>query len=178
MCASPGLAVGVAEQPAEQDQVLERGEVLIDGRELSGQAHSAAYRGGLAHDIVTEHPRDARVRAQQRGKDADGGGLAGAIGSEYAVDAALRNREVDTVECPCGAKPLRQCVRLDREFAGNVVCRSNHPLECSSVRPNGQVNWTSQTANSGDERARARLAADARARARLAADARAADGSR
>ena len=54
---------GVAEQPAEQDQVLRAGQVLVDRGELPGEADPAADRVGLAHDVVAEHPRRARRRA-------------------------------------------------------------------------------------------------------------------
>jgi hypothetical protein len=45
----------VAQQPGDQDEVLEAGEVLVDRGELSGQAHQAAHRIGFAHNIVAEY---------------------------------------------------------------------------------------------------------------------------
>ena len=50
------------EQPAEQDQVLAAGQVLVDGGELAGQADQAAHGVGLGDDVVPEHLRAAARR--------------------------------------------------------------------------------------------------------------------
>jgi hypothetical protein len=57
----------VAQQPGDQDEILEPGKVLVDRGELSGKAYPAAHRISLAHDVVAEHPRRAGMRTQQRG---------------------------------------------------------------------------------------------------------------
>jgi hypothetical protein len=46
----------VSPQPAEEDQVLTAGQVLVDRGELSGHAHTAAHLVGFGHDVVAEHP--------------------------------------------------------------------------------------------------------------------------
>jgi hypothetical protein len=52
----------------------------------------------LAHDVESGNGRPARVRTKQRGEDADRGGLARAIRSKQAQDAALFDRQIDSVE--------------------------------------------------------------------------------
>ena len=47
----------VAEQPAEQDQVLAAGEVLVDGGELAGQADEPADGVGLGRRCRGRAPR-------------------------------------------------------------------------------------------------------------------------
>ena len=88
----------VAEQPAEQDEVLAAGEVLVDRGELAGQADERPHLVGLGDDVVAQHPRAAGVRPQQRGEHADRRRLAGTVGPEHAVDRAARDREVDAVD--------------------------------------------------------------------------------
>ena len=95
-----GLGPLEAQQPAEQDQVLAPGEVLVDGGELAGQADEAAHRVGLAHDVVPEHARRAGVRAQQRREHPDRRRLAGAVRAEHAVDRAAAHGQVDAVDRP------------------------------------------------------------------------------
>ena len=73
-------AAGLAEQPGEQHQVLQRGQFLVDGRELGGQADLGADGGGVIDDVVAEHPCRAGVGPRERGEDADRGGLAGPLG--------------------------------------------------------------------------------------------------
>ncbi len=105
----------VAPQPGEQHEVVHARQVFVDRCELAGHAHSAAHRVGLGDDVVTEHPCAAVGRPQQRRQHADGGGLAGAVGSKYAVDEARRNPQVQTVHRPrvpkCLTRPLASIAR-------------------------------------------------------------------
>ena len=57
------LRVGApaAEQARRAGSGSRAGQVLVDRRELAGQADEAAHRVGLAHDVVAEHARGARV---------------------------------------------------------------------------------------------------------------------
>ena len=87
-CACLGGGAVQAQQTAEQDQVLAPGEVLVDRGQLSGEAHQAAHRIGLFDDVVAEHPRAARVGPEQGGEHPDRRRLAGAVGTEHAVDGA------------------------------------------------------------------------------------------
>ena len=58
----------VAEQAPEQDQVLASGQLLVDRRELAGQADAPAHRVRLRDDVVAQHARAAAVGTQQRGE--------------------------------------------------------------------------------------------------------------
>ena len=55
----------------------------------------------------------ARIRAQQRGQNANRGGLAGPVGSEHAEHAAAGDREVDPAERMHLAEGLVQRRDLD-----------------------------------------------------------------
>ena len=99
----------------EQDQVLAAGQVLVDGGELAGEADGAAHGVGLLDDVVPEHPRGARVGAQQRREHADRRRLAGAVRAEHAVDGAAAHREVHAVDGAGVAEGLDEAGGLDRE---------------------------------------------------------------
>ena len=62
------LRVGAAqaEQPAEQDQVLAAGEVLVDRGHLAGQADEAAHRVGLARRCRGRAPGRCRASGRSR----------------------------------------------------------------------------------------------------------------
>ena len=102
------------EQPAHEDEVLLAGEVLVHGRELPRQAHLAADRAGLPHDVVTQDRRATGGRLEQRGEDADGGGLAGPVRPEQAVDASPVDAKIHAVQRAGRAEVLDQSCRLDR----------------------------------------------------------------
>ena len=111
-----GLVPLQAQQPAEQDEVLAPGQVLVDRGELARQADGAAHRIGLAHDVVAEHARLAAVRAQQRREHPDRRGLAGAVRAEHAVDGAAAHGQVDAVDGPDRAEDLDEAGGLDGEI--------------------------------------------------------------
>ena len=109
----------VAEQPAEQDEVLAAGEVVVDRGQLAGQADERPHLVGLADDVVPEHARVAGVRAQERREHADRRRLAGAVGSEHPIDGAARDREVDAVDGAGLPEALDEPGGLDREQGGH-----------------------------------------------------------
>ena len=89
------------------------GEVLVDRGVLPGEAHLLADGLRFAHDVVAEHRRRAGGGLEQRGEDADGGGLAGAVRAEQAVDGALADPQVHAVEGAGVAKVLTSpCVSI------------------------------------------------------------------
>src|SRR5829696_4795799 len=108
----------VAEQPRDEHEVLVAGEILVHRRELAGEADALAHLRGLARDVVAEHAGDAAVGAEQRAEDADGGGLAGAVGSEKTVHGAALDLEVDAVYSFGVAEVLDQFSRFDGERHG------------------------------------------------------------
>ena len=70
----------------------------------------------LAHDVEAGDVRLAGVGLQQRGQDAHGGRLAGAVGAEQAEHRAGRHAEVDAVERDHVAEGLAQAAHADREL--------------------------------------------------------------
>ena len=116
--------VGEAEQPTEQGQVLATGDLVVDRGQLPGEAHPAADLVGLGDDVVAEHRRAAGGGLQQGGEHPDGGGLAGPVRAEDAVDAAPTDREVDAVDRPRLPEPLDQAGGLDGQLRVAVHPRS------------------------------------------------------
>ena len=69
---------------------------------------------GFADHVVAEHGGGAGVGPEQRGEDADRGGLAGAVGAQQAEDGALPDAEIHAVEGAGVTECLDQPVRFDR----------------------------------------------------------------
>ena len=67
-------------EQADHLEVLEAGQVLVDGGVLPGQADALTNALRLALDVDPGHPRLARVGAEERRQDADRGRLARAVG--------------------------------------------------------------------------------------------------
>ena len=109
-------------QAADHLEVLEAGQVLVDGRVLAGEADLGAQRRGVAHDVEPRDPRGAAVRLQQRGQDPHRGGLAGSVGAEQSQHAARTCREVHAAE---GA---HRAVRLLEPLDDDRIC---HAFEAS-----------------------------------------------
>jgi hypothetical protein len=105
----------VAQQPAEQDQVLAAGQVLVDRGELAGQADQRPDGVRLLDDVVAEHAGRAGVGPDQRREDADGGGLACAVRAQHAVDRSRPDGEVDPVDRARLAERLGEARGFDRE---------------------------------------------------------------
>jgi hypothetical protein len=124
-----GLGARVPEQPAEEHEVLPAGELLVHGGVLPRQADAAAYRVGLADDIVAEHPCGALVGLEQRREHPDRGRLTGAVRPEEPVDGPGAHGEVDAVDGSRRAERLHQAGRFDGEGGTRVQCR---PVECRS----------------------------------------------
>src|SRR5262249_199984 len=81
--------------------------------EVGHVAHDAANFLGAVVDRVAAHRRLAPGRVEQRGEDAHGGRLAGAVGSDEPVDVALLQLQRQPVEGVQVAVHLRQIARLD-----------------------------------------------------------------
>ena len=92
--ALPRGALGQVKQLADHDQVLHAGQVLVDRGELAGQPDALPHLVGLLAHVEPVDAGGSRVGAQQRGEDADGGGLARAVRPEHGEDAAPARREV------------------------------------------------------------------------------------
>jgi hypothetical protein len=94
------LGGGLAEppEPADEDEVLAAGEVLVDRGVLPGQPDDAAHQLRLAQHVVARDRRPAAVGAQQRREDVDGRGLARTVRAQQPGDRALGDDEVDAAQ--------------------------------------------------------------------------------
>ena len=96
---------GEAEQLARQLQELARRHPAVEAGHVRQVADEAVHGVGLGDDVVAEHVRRAGRGSRQPGEDAQGGGLAGAVGAKEAEHRAFRHREVHAVQ---GARPRRR----------------------------------------------------------------------
>jgi hypothetical protein len=95
-----GAAAGVepAAKASEQVDHLAAGQGRPQ-RDVAGHVGQAAVeRGGLAPGVAAEKLGRAAVGAQEAEEDPEGGGLAGPVRAEEAVDLAAGHLEVEAVE--------------------------------------------------------------------------------
>ncbi|CAM5473184.1 hypothetical protein SSTU70S_05805 [Stutzerimonas stutzeri] len=71
---------------------------LVEVELLRHHAQAALESGRIAIQVVAEHVHRAAALVHQRGKNADGGGLAGAVGAEQGEEIAFGNVQVDALE--------------------------------------------------------------------------------
>ncbi len=123
-----------AAQRAHEGDRLARGHRRVEAA-LLGQIADRVRR--LDRAVVAEHAAAARRRVDDPEQHAQGGGLAGAVGAEQAVDRAGRDREADPVDRAGVAEILDQVDRLDRGTVVNpfVLSLSKH---CFSYEIQGQ----------------------------------------
>ena len=81
-CPDPGVAGAEVVQAPDHVEVLETGEVLVDGGVLAGDADLATGFGRIGEHVDTGDDGRAGVWPQQRREDAHGSRLAGAVRSE------------------------------------------------------------------------------------------------
>jgi hypothetical protein len=84
----------VVQAPHHLD-VLQTGQVLVDGRRLSGQAETAAEDLRVPNDVQPHDLGSAAIRQQQGREDPDRSGLACAIGAQQPIDRSGRDIQVD-----------------------------------------------------------------------------------
>jgi len=106
-------------QPADHLEVLEAGQVLVDGRVLAREADVRAQPRGFADDVEPRDAGRARVGPEQRREDADARRLAGAVRAEKPEDASGLDAQVDVAERLDVAVPLAEPVRLDGGGCGS-----------------------------------------------------------
>ena len=81
-----GLAGAHPVEAALEEQVLATGGCEVGTPQLTHVADDAAHLAGPLPHVDSRHHRLARILAQQRGEDAQSGGLAGSVGSQETVD--------------------------------------------------------------------------------------------
>ena len=113
-------------EPADHLEVLEAGQVLVDGGVLAGEPDALADLRGLADDVEARDARRAAVRREQRRQDPDRGRLAGAVRAEQPEDGpgldprGRRRRARRRRRSSCAARGL------DRVLAGHVTNLPEH----------------------------------------------------
>ena len=85
-------------EPAEEAQVLASREVGVDGQVLGHVADGGLGLGGVDVDRLPGHGDLAAVALEQAADHRDGGGLAGAVGTQQAVGLAAGDVEADAVD--------------------------------------------------------------------------------
>ena len=106
-------------EAADHLEVRARREQAVDGGLLAGQAELRAHDRRVGDDVVAGDRRAALGRAQQRGQDAHGGGLAGAVVAEQAEHRALGDVEVDVAQRPEVAVALAEPFGEDAGVVGS-----------------------------------------------------------
>ena len=89
----------------------------VDGGLLRGHADAPAHRGRIGHDVDAGDRGRALGGRRERGEDADGGGLAGAVVAEQAEDGAGRDVEVEVAQRPEVAVALAEAAGDDAAAA-------------------------------------------------------------
>ena len=105
-------------EAADHLEVGARGEQAVDGGLLAGEAELRAHGRRVGDDVVAGDRGAALGRAQQRGEDAHGGGLAGAVVAEQAEHRALGDVEVDVAQRPEVAVALAEPFGEDAGVVG------------------------------------------------------------
>ena len=95
-----GIALTALEviEVALELQQLTAGQDLVDRHLLGHVAEQVAHAPRFAQGIEAGDAHAAGIRGEQGGQDAQGGGLAGAVGAEQAVEAAGGHRQIEAVE--------------------------------------------------------------------------------
>src|SRR5690606_24154708 len=71
---------------------------LVEVELLRHHPETTLEPGGVAIQVVAEHVHRAAGLVHQRGKNADGGGLAGTIGAQQCVEVALGHVQIDAFQ--------------------------------------------------------------------------------
>ena len=135
--AFPGLGSREVVQPADHLQVLQAGEVLIDGRELPREADHGAQPHRVPHDIEACHGGRALVRLEEGGEDADGGRLARPIRPEQPEDRALLHGHVHPLTARTFPKDLVRPSVVMIAFAMRARISTLDDTDMSAGRPLG-----------------------------------------
>ena len=119
-------------EPADHVEVLEAGQVLVDGRVLAREPDPLANLRRLADDVEARDVGGAFIGSQQGGQDSDSGRLAGAVRAQQAEDAPCLGAEVHAAEGFDLAVSLAQAGGLDGGrhplYASGCAGLAAHPL--------------------------------------------------
>ncbi len=126
MRALPRSATTKVVEPADHLEVLEAGQVLVDGGVLPGKTDVLADAGRIADDVEADDARRALVRSQQCCEDSNCRGFAGAVGPEEAKDRPRLDPEVYAAKSVYVAVALPEPFRLHSEAVGVHARHATH----------------------------------------------------
>jgi len=130
------LGAGEAKVEAVEVEVLVDGAGAVESVELGHDTDVTAGESGGADDVDACDADAAGGGLHAGGTDADGGGLAGAIGAEQAVELALLDVEVDAID---GDDTLFALINLAKALHLNdgrqATPQSNYPQLEPCVQP-------------------------------------------
>jgi hypothetical protein len=112
-------ATEVVETPNHLE-VLEPGQVVVDGRVLPREPDPLPKARGIADDVEPGDPGGARIGLEQSGQDPDRGCLACAVRAEQAIDGSRLHLEVDAVDGLDLAVLQSELASLDGDLAGHA----------------------------------------------------------
>jgi hypothetical protein len=116
-----GHRLGQMVEPTHEREVLVTREVLVDRRVLTGETDSTTHLVRVGRDVDAGDLGPARRGLQDRGEDADGGGLAGAVRAEQTEDGAGGYLERHALQCVHVVVVLHERVGDDRRTRGGRV---------------------------------------------------------
>jgi hypothetical protein len=94
------------QEAGHHPQVLRAGEQVVDGGVLPGEADRAPDADRVGQQVMAGHRGGARVRPDQRGENADQGGLARAVRPEQGDDRSGVDGKIYPVEDDRAAEGL------------------------------------------------------------------------
>ena len=87
-----------APEPADEFEIFERRQLVVDHRLVGNPGHHLLGRDGIGQRVDAEDRDRPGVRPQQAHHHAQGGGLAGAVGAEQGVEFAGADGEVEPID--------------------------------------------------------------------------------
>jgi len=111
-----GRRLAIAAQPRHQQQVLPRGQVVLERGELPGHGDRAAHGIGLAHHVVTADDRGPARRRRQGGEHPDHGGLARPVRAEQGENRSGLDPQVNVIDGDEVTEALGQSVGDDGQL--------------------------------------------------------------
>ena len=134
--------LGDAVDAGDEFQVLAHREVLVEAEALGHVADLALDLVGLGADVVAEAGAVAFVGREQPAQHADGGGLAGAVGPEEAVDRAALDLHRQVAHHRPAVEFLGQVMDVDDDvaapFCAPFCALISAPLSAASRSPAGR----------------------------------------
>ena len=127
VAAPAGLGLRQAVQAADHLEVQPGGHQPVDRGLLGGDTDAPAHLVAGLHHVEAGHRGRPLRRLRQRGEDADGRGLAGAVVAEQAEHLTGRHVEVEVAQRPQVAELLAQAAGSDATggVEGDGGCRLN-----------------------------------------------------